>query len=119
MGDDSKMLVGGQVINGLTQPQFSRLFDEGIINGNDDHALKKSLGIELNQMPAPESTDLVPMYELISDEMMRKYLANEFSLYLSQGCRYSCDFCAAERTFKDPASGKVKKAVKEVYRDQL
>ena len=47
---------------------------------------------------------------------MKEYLSREFSLYVSQGCKFSCDFCAAVRTYKDPATGQTTK-VKESYRD--
>jgi len=39
----------------------------------------------------------------------------ESSLYVSQGCKFACDFCAAARTTRDPSTGELKK-VTESYR---
>lgn len=116
LGDEAKLILGGQVISGLTVEQFYRLFGENVFNGNHDETLKKLLGLELRVMPQPEETSLIPAYEKISDEDFQEYMEHEFCLYLSQGCKYGCEFCAANRTFRDPASGAVTQ-VKERYRN--
>ncbi len=108
-------LLGGQVVSGLTSAQFKRLFGDSAHNGNDDATLAGVLGVNAHELIPPERTSLIPAYEKISDEMMKKYLSKEFSLYVSQGCKFACDFCAAVRTFRDPATGEVRK-VKETYR---
>jgi len=116
LGEDAKLVLGGQVISGLTAEQFSRLFGENVFNGNHDETLKKLLGLELRAMPAPEETSLIPTYEKISDEDFKEYMDHEFCLYLSQGCKYGCEFCAANRTFRNPATGSVTQ-VTERYRN--
>lgn len=114
---DAKFLLGGQVISGLDKPQFQKLFGATAFNGNNDVVLDSTLGITNNLLKRAEKISLVPAYEKIDDGDMREYLKREIGLYVSQGCRYACDFCPAVRTFKDPTTGVVKK-VQEVYRDQ-
>lgn len=118
LGPNAQYILGGQAISGLTPDQFQRLFDKNTFDGNDDATLKKLLGLQLRKMPAPEETSLIPAYEKISDEDFQEYLQHEFCLYLSQGCRFACDFCAANRNrpYRDPITGKVAK-VKERYRN--
>ncbi|MCA9352031.1 hypothetical protein KC866_01410 [Patescibacteria group bacterium] len=106
------IFLGGQVVNGLTSNQRQQLFGS-VYNGNDDEILKSVLGIE--SLPSPYKTSLIPMYERIPDQDMKKYLEKEFSFFVSQGCKFACKFCAAIRTQKD-ALGTVTK-VTEVYRD--
>ncbi len=108
--------VGGQVISGLHPHQLRRLFGASTYNGNDDKELSKGLGIDERLLPTPEQTSLLPAYKLLDDNSIKKYLEQEFSLYVSQGCKFACDFCAAVRTYKDHATGQGVK-VKEVYRD--
>jgi len=115
-GEDAQLILGGQVISGLTADQFSRLFGRNVFNGNHDETLKKLLGLELRALPSPEETSLIPAYEKISDEDFKEYLEHEFCLYLSQGCKYGCEFCAANRTSIDPVSGQLTK-VTERYRN--
>lgn len=114
IGKNSILLLGGQVINGLSATQFGQLFGRNVFNGNFDPGLERGLGI--GKMPSPEETSCIPGYEKISDERMKEYLEHEFCLYLSQGCKYACDFCAADRSRKDPITGDVQKTT-ERYRN--
>ena len=93
--EDIKFILGGQVVAGLTNDQFSRLFGEDAVRGNDDEALAEALSINPSLMPAPHETSLIPAYKLIPDEEMKEYLSREFSLYVSQGCKFGCEFCPA------------------------
>lgn len=107
--DAQQILLGGQVINGLKTEEFLSLFP-GAHNGNNP------LYFELNAIPSEFETSLVPMYEQIPDWQMKSYLEHEFSFFVSQGCKHACKFCAAVRTHKDPATGKVVK-IAEQYRN--
>lgn len=110
-------LLGGQVINGLLPSQFERLFGKfNAINGNIDNNLAELFNFNSRLLSAPESTSLIDMYQRLDDTDMYKYLSNEFSFYVSQGCKFSCEFCAAVRTRKNCETGK-KIYAKEVYRD--
>lgn len=109
--------IGGPSLEGSRDmSQFYRLFGPNAIYGNDDRALAEALGLDPRAFPLPEQTSLVPIYERIPDGDMQAYLSHEISFYLSQGCKYACTFCAAEKTFKDPTTGQVTKA-EERYRD--
>ncbi|MDO8340027.1 MAG: hypothetical protein Q7T16_05205 [Candidatus Burarchaeum sp.] len=110
-------LLGGQVISGLTQEQFTALFGESAYNGNVDVVLSSVLGIDPAKLIPPEKTSLIPAYEKIPDDVMKEYLSREFSLYVSQGCKFACNFCAAVRTVRDPRTSKVVRKVRETYRD--
>jgi 2-iminoacetate synthase ThiH len=41
------------------------------------------------------------MYKKLSDEEFKVYFSREISLYVSQGCKFTCDFCAAEKNQKE------------------
>ncbi len=121
---DFKLLLGGQVVDGLAAQEFNdgkpskdfvQLFGPNVFNGNDDETLKRVVGLQLLYLPPPEKTSLIPAYEKISDADFEKYMRHEFSLYLSQGCKYRCEFCAAKHTIKNPVTGELI-SVKEQYR---
>ena len=111
-----KLILGGQVVSGFREEEFRKLFGSSAVNGNDDRQLAIALGINSSALPPPESVSLIGAYELLKDNVMQLYLSNEFGFYLSQGCQYTCSFCAAKRTRCDPNTGKMI-PVKEVYRD--
>ncbi|MBS3162911.1 radical SAM protein [Candidatus Woesearchaeota archaeon] len=111
-----KYFIGGPVVNGLSEGQFRKLFGNNAFNGNLDSVLERELNIFRGDLKRPEETSLIEGYELICDEVMFEYLARESSLYVSQGCKFACNFCAADRTCKDPVTGKMK-IVRERYRD--
>ncbi len=106
---DKTFLVGGQVVSGLNPDQLERLFGSSTYNGNDDSTLASILGIDERALASPERTSLIPAYERLDDEIINMYLSEEFSLYVSQGCKKACSFCGADRTFK--------RKVAERYRD--
>lgn len=112
---DAILVVGGQGASGFALKEKQRLFSADTIDGNNDNTLCEFLNISQKELPAPEAVSLIPAYSLIPDEIMRLYLSQEFSFYLSQGCRYSCTFCAAERTRNDPESNQTIR-VRERYR---
>lgn len=116
VSDDIHFLLGGRVVSGFTPEQFRYLFGADAVNGNIDAELARHLGIFPRAIPSMEEATLIPALETISDEDMREYLSREFAFYVSQGCKFACDFCAAVRTGKDPLTGKVVH-VKEVYRN--
>ncbi|MBP7057440.1 radical SAM protein, partial [Candidatus Gracilibacteria bacterium] len=115
VGPDADLVLGGQVLTGFTREQFQRLFGGHAYDGNDDAVLKRLLGMELSRLPPPEETSMIPFYEQISDADFHQYMEHEFCLYLSQGCKFACEFCAANRTFRDPVTGSIS-VVKERYR---
>ncbi len=116
LDNQTKYFLGGQVVSGLLSNEFNKLFGKNVYNGNDDLILSKHLNFDLKCLPKTEETSLIPMYEKISNNIMFEYLTREFSLNISQGCKYNCSFCSAVRTKTDPISGKLIR-IKEVYRN--
>ncbi len=114
-----EVIVGGQIINGLTRrsrADLQRLFGERCVNGNDDAELANAIGVQANDFPELLKTSVIPAYERLQPEDLTKYLRHELAFFLSQGCEKSCTFCAAQRTHRDPHTGAVR-IVKEEYRD--
>lgn len=107
------LLLGGQVVSGLTEKDFANLFTERTFNGNLNRTIKRVFSISGMEIPRKEDVSLIEMYNQIGDETLKIYLRTEFSFYLSQGCKFSCSFCAANRTLTFPK----KKVVKEEYRN--
>lgn len=114
--NDFLLLIGGKVVSGLTEYQITKLFGPNVINGNKFSKLSKHFKIELNKFKRIEALSLIPAYSKLSDNYLRLYLDNEFGFYLSQGCKYACSFCAAQRSSYDPRTKKLIK-IKEIYRD--
>jgi len=96
-GDNYHLLIGGQVIDGLTKEQFSLLFGKNAINGNNTKELSTFFGLKHNDLLPVEKISFVDGYNLITHYNFKLYLKNELGFYLSQGCKYSCTFCGAKR----------------------
>jgi len=112
-GNNYTLFIGGQIVNGLTQKDFTNLFSKNVLNGNNYKTLfdffNKSIPNKLE-----DKTSHIPIYELLEDNNLKYYLSNEIAFYLSQGCKFSCTFCSAERT---KIINGVRKRVTEKYRD--
>lgn len=118
-------ILGGRVITGFSPSQFSTLFGAAV-QGTDDAALAAALGIDPRSLPDPMQTSLLPVFRQIPDADWERYLVSrapggarmprEISFFLAQGCRYKCDFCAADHTIVDPDTQHVE-SVRERYRD--
>lgn len=98
------LALGGQVIAGFSREEIRQLFGSTAVSGNNDGELANAFGFDVRALRPPEETSLVPAYETLSDSVMREYFAGEFGFYLSQGCKFSCTFCAANRSRLDPSS---------------
>lgn len=106
--EGTKFIVGGKVVDGLhrvdesgkviDRSQFDKLFGNDAVIGTNKFELAKAFGIQANEILEPENTSLIPAYQKIPDQDMKKYMQTEMSFYLSQGCKYACDFCTADRT---------------------
>ena len=107
------LFIGGQVVNGLSNFDFEILFSKNTLNGNNYNVLFSFFD---KVIPKRQEDKLshIPVYKNINNDYLKKYLSKEISLYLSQGCKYSCTFCSADRTKK--ING-IKYLKKEIYRD--
>jgi len=113
-GNDFRLLLGGQVVSGLSKTDFSSLFSKQSLNGNEYRIINEVFGVSENRIPFMENVSLIKIYEQLGDEVLKLYLSTEFGFYLSQGCKHSCSFCAAHRTITE---GEGKQKVAEKYRD--
>ena len=84
---------------GLDDSQFQTLFGDKVYNGMSSR-VSQSL---CNQKDITEGNNisLIPMYKKLSDADFLRYFSKEISLYVSQGCKFTCDFCAAEKNQKE------------------
>jgi Radical SAM superfamily len=115
-GGKAVILLGGQPVNGFTVKQLARLFGPEAVAANGDLALANALGVTSRAFEPRERLSLIPAYELLNPGHLRKYLEREFCFYVSQGCRFSCSFCAAERTHRLDNGETVR--AREMYRDR-
>ena len=113
-GENFRLLLGGQVVSGLTKTDFKSLFSTQTLNGNDYETITEVFGIRADKIPLKENISLIKVYKQLGDNVLKLYLSNEFGFYLSQGCKHSCSFCAAHRT---TTLGDTSKRVTERYRD--
>lgn len=93
---DARFLLGGQIVDSLSEQEFRNLFGPNALNGNNDMTVQEVLGLK-NPLPSPYETSLVDIYERIPDEDMKEYLSREGSLFVSQGCKYNCKPCIAKK----------------------
>jgi 2-iminoacetate synthase ThiH len=104
-GHSVKFVLGGEIASRLTKVQFEKLFGAHAVNGNHDELLAEALAIPRENLAPVEEVSLIPMYQQLPEEYLRHYLAHNISLYVSQGCKFSCKFCSARRTRRDPETG--------------
>jgi hypothetical protein len=114
--DDFHLLIGGQVVYGLTKVQFSSLFGKNAINGNDVKELASFWRLSYDTFIPVEKVSFIDGYSLINQNNFALYLQTEIGFYLSQGCKYSCTFCGASRSRINPVTNQREKHI-EIYRD--
>ena len=94
MGFAGKLLVGGEGVARLDPSDFERWFGGlGCTEVTDDKVLCENLGLR-SILPA-YATSMRLAIQTLPEERQRLYLTREFCLYLSQGCKFNCDFCIA------------------------
>ncbi len=99
---EATLIVGGQVIRGLTSEQFSTMFaGTEAIQIREDEDLAKVLKCRPEDLPSPFRVPYSPVWKQMDDDRLRHYLETEFALVVSQGCIYRCAFCAAVKGQKE------------------
>lgn len=128
-GNDLNFILWWQVLTqkisktwktlGLDDDQFKKLFGKNVKNGMQKGVLEELCArenasdennmlmirtyeklFEKNGAHGP-NISLFRMYEKLSDEDFLQYFSREVSLYVSQWCKFSCDFCAAVKNQKE------------------
>lgn len=95
-------ILGGQVLTQkasktwktlwLDDNQFQSLFGKNVTNGMKPW---------IKNISDWHNISLIPMYEKLSDEDFQEYFTREISFYVSQWCKFDCDFCAAVKNQKE------------------
>jgi hypothetical protein len=93
---DLLVILGGQAIEGLSFEQCEALF-----GGSAGHVLVSQSPQDFADIFGPHSPDpmamsYVPAWAGMHQEgYLHRYLGTEMPLMVSQGCKFTCDFCAA------------------------
>jgi len=103
MGLSQLILVGGQGVSLLKdESNFAAWFDGlGAVLVKNPADVASYCGIAQKVLPSEYQVSLVPMLEKLSNEELRAYLTTEFALFLSQGCKFNCAFCAAKKATRE------------------
>lgn len=98
LSNDVNIILWWQIVSSLTEKEFNKIFNNSwkkVINWNIDENIENLLNLEKWSIPKVEEINLIDSYKDISNEHMKEYLSREFSIYLSQWCKYNCNFCQA------------------------
>jgi hypothetical protein len=102
-----KPLIGGQIVKDFTSDEFRKLFPNALqVSGHIAGKMPIQGGIDwTNNALKTQGLEAVPISDVsvatrirqLPDELLKKYLENDFGFYISQGCKYKCDFCGADK----------------------
>lgn len=101
-GYQQPIMVGGEGVIRLTRVQFNQIFQRlgTVWQVTDD----EQLGAVVNKrwgVPSMYEVSMVPMLRQLSNSQLEQYLKREFCLFIGQGCKFNCDFCAAAKGQKE------------------
>ena len=89
-------LVGGIIAEKFSSEQFQKVFP-GSVQIATDFDLANSLGISFASLPSPFDVSIADRLSKVNPDDLKKYISNEFGFFISQGCKFVCDFCAAQK----------------------
>lgn len=107
-----KVMLGGPGVEHLGRGEFERIYGKEPLQVKTDADLAKAVGVE--KIPEVYRAGISGQLDKLSPGKIREYLSKEFSFFSSQGCKYSCRFCAAVRN--EPGS---REKVGEVFSDTI
>ena len=95
------ILIGGEGISRVQAEDFSQWFQGlgEILQVRNDSDLIRVL--KLPRVNSMFETSMVPMIRLLEEDTRRQYLTKEFSLFISNGCMFNCNFCAAAKARRE------------------
>ncbi|MFA6072910.1 MAG: hypothetical protein WC758_02260 [Candidatus Woesearchaeota archaeon] len=103
------ILIGGPGVEHFSEQEFKVLYPGAIQIANDVDFTKV-----IGKTVSSYDSSIVSILANMSANIKQEYLSNEFSFFVSQGCKYSCDFCAALRsTPKNPVREKFSSIMQE------
>ncbi len=89
-----KPMIGGPGTKYFSPEQFNTLYGD-VIQIKEDIDLSSRVG---RFVPSVYGISIADRIKDMDPERLKTYLSNEFSFFVSQGCKYACDFCSADRT---------------------
>ena len=89
------VVLGGAIIEKLPPEHFERIFGRESVQVRTDTDLSSL--VDISSLPSPYETSITPMLSTIPEKNLERYLANEFAFFIAQGCKFRCDFCAADK----------------------
>lgn len=96
------VLLGGQVVQGLTSEQFNKLFaGTNAVQIKKETELAMRLDCSVEDLPDSLSVPFTPVWQQMGSTRLKQYLRSEFALVLAQGCKYNCNFCAADKARRE------------------
>jgi hypothetical protein len=99
MGYRQPIFIGGEGVARLQPIDFKSWFGEnnGVVQIKTDSDLTEAVGIQIGTKPILSAfeTSMVPMLKRLPVEWLTRYLTQEFALFMSNGCIFNCNFCAA------------------------
>jgi hypothetical protein len=114
-----KPLIGGQIIEHFRPDEFQKVFPNAVqvfgdVNISVPDKIASITGKKTITNPALKTRGIeaLPISHVsiaeriknIPDELLKKYLKNDFGFYVSQGCHYGCKFCAAKKNMREEFS---------------
>lgn len=92
-----RLYVGGQVIEHLSVAACELIFGNDVTAVIEDADLERLYELESGALRSPFECSILPVFSKLSADAQRAYLSHEFSFFVSQGCKFRCDFCAAHK----------------------
>jgi hypothetical protein len=92
-----KAIIGGQGVKYLDSGQFKAIYGDSAVQVCNDAQLASVLSLS-QALPSVYQVSISRQINAMKPEKLKAYLTSEFSFFVSQGCKYGCDFCAAERS---------------------
>jgi len=99
-------LIGGQMMETLPQLHFRQIFGESAVQITTEQ--EKAQAFERTTMPPVYHVSVAGRIREMPSDEAKKYFENEFSFFVSQGCKYGCKFCAAKKKMPEQFSQTVK-----------
>lgn len=102
INSEQKILIGGEGVARVNPADFKRWFAGlNAIQITNDHDIALACGIHPVSLVSAYETSMVPMLQRLSDGELLNYLTTELSLFLSQGCKFGCAFCSANKNRRE------------------
>ena len=91
-GFEGQILIGGQAVECMLPARFNGFFGSEVTRVCSDEQLNEVLNLDLpNRYKAGMELALAQLHP----QRRRRYLTNEFGLWLSNGCSQDCSYCDA------------------------